>query len=468
MKKSIFLTFLSIIMTFNMIQAQVTFTVVSLPANTPPEDNLYIAGDFNGWNPGAEAQKLQKNEEDQWFITLPAANEGSSIQFKFTRGSWDKVEKGASGEEIPNRTFTYGNGQTVEVTIYNWADGGGGSSSTAAANVSIVDENFLIPQLNRTRRVWIYLPPDYENSQKDYPVLYMHDGQNLFDNQTSFVGEWEVDETLNAMADEGFNVPIVVGVDNGGDDRIGEYTPWSNPQYGGGDGDKYAQFIVETLKPFIDANYRTLPGRENTGVMGSSLGGLISHYIALKYQETFSKAGLFSPSYWFSDNVWGFTLDQGKQQPVRFYQMCGTNEGAGVVENMMRMSDTLKKAGFTDEEIKNKSVVGGQHNEALWKSEFREAIEWLFGSGPASTGSLSPKGKLELFPNPTGEEFRIINGENLKFDSLTIMDISGKEIKSFKRNASGTYNISELVPGIYLVRVNTPGTAVEAKLVKGK
>lgn len=104
----------------------------------------------------------------------------------------------------------------------------------------------------------------------------------------------------------------------------------------------------------------------------------------------------------------------------------------------------------------------------MWKSEFREAIEWLFGSGPASTGSLSPKGKLELFPNPTGEEFRIINGENLKFDSLTILDISGKEIKSFKRNASGTYNISELVPGIYLVRVNTPGTAVEAKLVKGK
>ncbi len=140
-----------------------------------------------------------------------------------------------------------------------------------------------------------------------------------------------MDETLNKLAAQGKNVPIVVGIDNGGGDRIGEYTPWSNPQYGSGNGDKYMEFIVETLKPYIDQHYSTLPDRENTGIMGSSLGGLISQYSSLKYQGTFSKAGLFSPSYWFSDSIWTFTQETGKQYAMRFYQLCGTNESAGMV-----------------------------------------------------------------------------------------------------------------------------------------
>ena len=211
----------------------------------------------------------------------------------------------------------------------------------------------------------------------------MHDGQNLFDAATSYSGEWEVDETLNKLAAQGKKVPIVVGIDNGGGDRIGEYTPWANSQYGGGDGEKYMQFIVETLKPYIDQHYRTLPDRENTGILGSSLGGLISHYGSLRYQGTFSKVGLFSPSYWFSDNIWAFTHSIGLGQNLRFFQLCGTGEGAGVQSDMQRMNDSLVSMGFGQDNIFNKivSIVYKDNNKKcnfsfvnqLWKTTPHQA-----------------------------------------------------------------------------------------------
>ncbi len=216
-------------------EGQVTFIIQSLPSYTPPEAFIYIAGNFNGWNPGDVNYRLSKNAEEMWFITLGQGNQGSSIQYKFTLGNWETVEKGPNGEEIDNRNFVYGNGDTVDIFIANWRQDGGGTS-TAAENVSILSEDFEMPQLGRTRRIWLYLPPDYDTSVKSYPVLYMHDGQNLFDAATSFAGEWEVDETLNGFFGQGYQVPIVVGIDHGDEYRIPEYTPWPHPSYGGGEG----------------------------------------------------------------------------------------------------------------------------------------------------------------------------------------------------------------------------------------
>ncbi|MFN2396927.1 MAG: alpha/beta hydrolase-fold protein, partial [Bacteroidales bacterium] len=273
------LVFVLTVMTFA-VPAQVTFTLVSIPDYTPEADQIYIAGNFNGWDPGNTQYVLEKDDSNHWQITLDGFSNGETIEFKFTRGSWETVEKGTEGEEIGNRSFTFGNGETVDITIHNWADNNGqGGNSTAAENVHIINEAFYMPQLDRNRRIWIYLPPDYDQTQKNYPVIYMHDGQNLFDVETSFMGEWEVDETLNDLAARGYNVPIVVGIDNGGNHRANEYLPYffSNLN-AGGEGDEYMEFIVETLKPFIDNEYRTLPDRENTGIIGSSLGGVISLY----------------------------------------------------------------------------------------------------------------------------------------------------------------------------------------------
>ncbi|NCU31872.1 MAG: alpha/beta hydrolase, partial [Candidatus Moranbacteria bacterium] len=189
--------------------AEVTIIVTSLPANTPPGDNVYIAGNFNGWNPGNPDFILFPNNAGMPEIVLTGSG---TIEFKFTRGDWQKVEGNETGGYLPNRTFTYGIADTLEVVILSWEDLGG-PGSTAAENVIIMDDSFYMPQLNRYRRIWLYLPPDYENSGKSYPVLYMHDGQDLFDLYTSFAGEWEVDETLNALFDDGKEVPIVVGID---------------------------------------------------------------------------------------------------------------------------------------------------------------------------------------------------------------------------------------------------------------
>ena len=448
--------------------AQVTFVVQSLPASTPPTDSLYIAGDFCGWQPGLPDYMLHKNPEQKWSITLPAQAAGTVIEFKFTRGSWSTVEKGPSGQEIPNRTYTFGTtAGVVDVVIANWADGSG-AVSTAAPNVKIISTAFYMPQLDRTRRIWVYFPPDYETSGKTYPVLYMHDGQNLFDAATSFAGEWEVDETLNSLAEQGKNVPLVVGVDNGGSYRLDEYTPWRNPQYGGGDGEKYGQFITETLKPYIDQHYRTRPGREYTGVMGSSLGGLISHFAAVNDQEVFSKAGLFSPSYWFSDTLWAFTHDAGRKQDVRFYQLCGSNEGGNVVTDMQRMNDSLVGAGFPQDQVANKVVAGGQHNEKLWRENFGEAYLWLFSTyaDPNATEEHPLAERVRCFPNPARDHIVAVAPSDLPVRAVSVFNPVGTCVKRVSWPAENRVSVGDLPPGTYILECEYDGGRLTGKFTK--
>ncbi len=464
MKRFVSFTLLSLIVVLYS-SAQVTFVVDSLPDYTPPEDILYIAGDFQGWNPGDPNYALEKNTEDKWTITLDSTAQGTEIEFKFTRGDWGKVEKGELGEEIPNREFTFGNGDTVSIIIFNWADGGGGGNSTAAENVAIMDDEFYMPQLDRYRRIWTYLPPDYESSDDHYPVIYMHDGQNLFDTYTSYAGEWEVDEALNELFDQGYFVPIVIGIDNGGTDRINEYTPWPNTQYGGGQGDLYINFIIETLKPHIDANYRTLPGRESTALWGSSLGGLISHYGALKHQDVFSKAGIYSPSYWFSDSVWTFTENMGHQQEMKLYQMTGSLEGGNMVANTWVMDELLANLGFTYEELLTKIVEGGEHNEQLWREDFAECYLWLFHSFANSVGEKSPSENILVQPNPCGNKLYLSESVTGLTGEMQILNSEGVRVLQLNQIAD-VIDISDLTSGFYIIRIITGTTYYSGKFLK--
>lgn len=445
--------------------AQVTFVIDALPEYTPPDDYIYIAGDFNGWTPGDPNFRLAKNEQQKWAITLAAATQGTRIQFKFTRGSWETVEKGQSGEEIGNRLFTYGNGSTVNIVIYNWAQGGGGGS-TAAENVIIMDDAFEMPQLGRTRRIWLYLPPGYETSENNYPVLYMHDGQNLFDDATSFAGEWHIDETLNDLFDQGINVPIVVGIDNGGAERLNEYTPWKHVVHGGGDGELYMQFITETLKPYIDGHYRTLPGREHTGIMGSSLGGLISHFGALDNQDIFSKAGIFSPSYWFSDSLWAFTREAGKQDAMRLYLMCGGMEGQNTINDVMDMQDSLLVSGYQEEDLSVKIIPGGQHNENLWSGDFGEAYLWLFAAYANDITEHVRYEVIRLYPNPATGMVSFPADFPRDIDSVDIIDMQGVLVNRIEPVTGREIDISGLSNGIYVILVRTGNTWYQGKVVK--
>jgi alpha-glucosidase len=372
-KNNLFLIFL---FTIQVLFSQVTFIVEALPENTSENASIFISGDFEAWTGGQEEYKLIQNKKS-YAITLPIQT--GEINFKFTQGSWNTVETDMTGNNIDNRTYIFGETKdTVMIKIANWISLSP-KKSTALKNVSIISEDFKIHQLNRTRRIWIYLPPDYDKSKKSYPVIYMHDAQNLFDEATSYNGEWQVDETLNKLFKERDFGLIVVGIDNGGPKRMDEYSPWENDKYkGGGQGDAYLDFIVKTLKPYVDKSYRTLFDNPNTAIMGSSLGGLISHYGALRYPGTFGLAGVFSPAFGFSEMSYDFSSNPSDIKGVRIYFLAGDKESPTMVSNMNNMISLMKSNGFTEKNIMSKVVPGGEHNEKLWRENFEEAIIWLF------------------------------------------------------------------------------------------
>lgn len=246
--------------------------------------------------------------------------------------------------------------------------------NTASKQVSTF--NIEAPQLNSIKKIWIYLPKNYDLTQKKYPVIYMHDAQNLFDAKTSFVGEWNVDEKLDSLNAQ----VIVVGIEHGNEKRIEELTPYKNAKYGGGNADNYLEFIVKTLKPAIDTKYRTKINARNTGIMGSSLGGLVSYYAILKYPEVFGKAGIFSPSFWFNRKEITELTNTIPKLKTKIYFLCGDNEGdADMVKDLNKIDDLISKKRCKCMKLTNKKIVkGGQHNEKLWRDGFANAYLWLF------------------------------------------------------------------------------------------
>jgi predicted alpha/beta superfamily hydrolase len=248
--------------------------------------------------------------------------------------------------------------------------------SSAQENVHVLAP-IMIQELSRERLIRVYLPPDYKSSNNSYPVIYAHDGQNLFDDTTSYVGEWGLDESLNQLASEiGFEA-ILVGIDNGQAKRINELSPWTNEKYGVAEGDEYLNFIVNQLKPMIDSTYRTMPEREHTAIMGSSLGGLMSHYAIYRYPGVFSKAIIFSPSYWYAEEVWNFTTAHPLPQDAKIWLEIGAKEGEAV-DNTNKMYEVILATGHPQENIVRKIDPEGEHNETSWRRQFVPAVKWLF------------------------------------------------------------------------------------------
>ncbi len=250
--------------------------------------------------------------------------------------------------------------------------------STAQPNVHVLPTPFQIPSLNRQRTVRIYLPPGYETSRQRYPVLYMHDGQNLFDDATAYAGEWAVDETLNALATSQGLKLIVVGIDNGGAERIHELNAWDNPEFGKGEGAAYMTFMVEVLKPWVDQHFRTRPDRRHTAIMGSSMGGLISSYAISRYPEVFGAAGIFSPAYWLAPQAFTDTESHPPPHGERIYFYAGGSEDETMVPGMKRMVALLRRSGLPAHNLEVHVNPVGRHNEAAWRAEFPRAVEWLF------------------------------------------------------------------------------------------
>ena len=436
------------------LSAQLTIKVTDIPNNTPMDANIHIAGNFQNWNPSDPDYILDLQSDGSYQITInPPVG---TVEYKFTRGSWPMVEGTANGGVISNRQFYYdGSASTLELKILGWEDLSGSGNSTAADNVHILDEDFHIPQLNRNRRIWIYLPPDYYTSDRFYPVLYMHDGQNLFDVQTSFSGEWEVDESLNELFEQGDHGAIVIGIDNGGAARIDELSPWLNNDYNeGGEGDEYLDFIVETLKPHIDANYRTLTDREYTCLFGSSLGGLISQYGLMEHQDVFGKAGVFSPAFWFNaPEIFNHSENTPKTGAMKIYMLAGIPESSGsVVEDVNQMETALFNNGFTAGEFNKAFHSDGQHSEWYWAREFPWAYLWLFDGMDLTNASEQQLSNIRIYPNPSDTVLFLENIPDLKKPKVWIYSMDGKLLdkEDLKNNS---VDVSGLQPGVYVLKI---------------
>ncbi|MEZ4802363.1 MAG: alpha/beta hydrolase-fold protein [Gelidibacter sp.] len=254
-------------------------------------------------------------------------------------------------------------------------------SAQSTASQQVDTFSIEAPQLKTKKKIWVYIPKSYKNSEKSYSVIYMHDAQNLFDATTSYVGEWKVDEYLDSISED---ETIIVGIEHGNEKRIDELTPYPHEKYGGGKGDAYLGFIIETLKPKIDSSYRTFSDVKHTSIWGSSLGGLISLYAVVKYPKTFGKAGVFSPAIWINKKemlefLKGSTIDSDK----KFYFLVGSEEGqtaedaSQMVADQHEMVQLLKNKGVPEKNIIDKVIPNGHHNEILWSTNFPEAYQWL-------------------------------------------------------------------------------------------
>lgn len=256
---------------------------------------------------------------------------------------------------------------------------------TAGKTVHVLSPPLTMPGLDRKRSLRVYLPPSYGTGHQRYRVLYMHDGQNLFDDATSYVGEWGVDEAMDALATSDGIELIVVGIDHGNDKRMSELRPYAHPRFGPAEGDQYLDFVVHVVKPFIDKTYRTRAGRKDTGIMGSSLGGLMSHYALLKYPKVFSRIGIFSPSYWIAEAIYPATEAIKLPRDTRIFMVIGDHEdeeegdSKKTVDRVRQMETLLQRT--QGKRITMTTVVraGAKHNEAAWKREFPDAIRFLFG-----------------------------------------------------------------------------------------
>lgn len=354
--------------------------------------DIFVAGNLKAlgqWKP--DGLKLKRSQDGLYRgeIVVPA---GTQLEFKLTQGTWERVEKDHAGRDVRNRRFevsttTDATPLRIHATVVRWP-----SSDTVGSvprGTLVRHENLKSALLSETRNVSVWLPPDYADSDERYSVLYLHDGQNLFDAATAAFGvEWQVDETSARLIDSKEIPPVIVVAIWNTSKRIDEYTlTKDNQMERGGDGLAYIEFVADELKPFIDQTYRTRPGRKSTLIGGSSLGGLISMHACVERPEIFGGCIALSPSLGWDEERFLKSFESGRNWPndARFWFSMGTREGpnseanAGNLSRSRRLAEQLKlhpagaSAGICYHEFPNAA-----HDESAWSNQLPSALKFLF------------------------------------------------------------------------------------------
>jgi predicted alpha/beta superfamily hydrolase len=379
MKKYLLFICISLSFTFTFYsQNNVNVKIEIIADGLPDGSTIYITGNddqLGNWQPNSVG--LDKIENGKWSKSF-SFTKGKKVEFKFTRGSWDNEALNDDGSIPENHTIEVLKDTTIEIIINLWADQVERKIEGQITGTVRYHRYFLGEGL-KARDIIVWLPPGYESDlNKNYPVLYMHDGQNIVDPHTSaFQVDWQIDESADSLIRNELIEPIIiVGIYNTSD-RSDEYSD-------GKLGFSYMKFIVDSLKPFIDRNYRTLPDRENTANGGASLGGLISFILIWEYPEVFSKAACFSPAfkidkYDFVDNVKSY---KGKLKKFQLFIDNGDDElDSSLQPGVDEMLKLLKQQGYIEgNDFYFHKGKNSQHSEKDWAKNIWCALIFLFGT----------------------------------------------------------------------------------------
>lgn len=377
----------------NLINSQQEGLTIRLRTDEDDDRPVYIAGNFNNWATQDRLFQMKKLGEGSYAYQFPKDFEYPlELAYKFTKGDWSEVEIDKYGSRTPNRYCKPMVGiqeEYVERWRHNWLP----YKNDFLPKVQVLSKEVEIPQLNKKRRVWVLLPHDYQRTKERYPVLYLQDAQNLFNEKSPF-GNWEIDKKLAVMAEYGIGNIIVVAVEHGETERVVEYNV-GRTILGQGEGKKYIRFLTDTLKPLIDKTYRTKHEREFTGIGGSSMGGLVSFVAGIIYPEVYGRLMIFSPSLWVLPKIKFNFLDIFDPMPTRIYLYAGANESETLLKEVKKLKKRLwkRKAMRDSLEIQVSINPEGKHNETYWSDEFPKAIEWLYFSNRQGTDDLEETAK---------------------------------------------------------------------------
>ena len=347
---------------------------------TDDDDNrpVYISGNFNNWHTQDPNFEMEKIGNGLYHFKFPDDFAyPDELLYKFTKGDWSEVEIDKYGNRTENRSCRQHSGvrkEHVDRWRRNWLP----FKPNFLPQIHLISEDFEMPQLNKKRKIWALLPHDYDNATENYPVLYLQDAQNLFNEQAKF-GNWEIDKKLAVMSEYKIGKIIVIAIEHAEKDRVKEYNV-GKTVLGTGQGKKYIRFITDTLKPFVDKKFRTKPEREYTGLGGSSMGGLVSIFSGRMYPEVYGKLMIFSPSLWVVPKMDFTGIDFDEPSDTKIYLYAGGDESATMVDHIKKFKKNMIKNEFVADKMKIKLSINmlGKHNETYWSDEFPKAIEWLF------------------------------------------------------------------------------------------
>ncbi|MFH0880657.1 MAG: alpha/beta hydrolase-fold protein [Lentisphaerota bacterium] len=348
------------------------FTTSPLPVG----EQVFITGsseNLGRWRP--DGFPLTRMDDNMW-SGVSHAGLDETVEFKITRGSWDSEETLPDGR-VPSNHMVFPGQAGFSHRVYNWKDSVLAPAPEITGNYRI-HEGFHSNMLRYDRRVIVWLPPFYEqNKDRHYPVLYMQDGQQVFDPRTSTWNvDWGVDECCQMLILNGQMQDIIVVAVYSTEDRFLEYNPsMAGPEYG--------RFLLEELKPFIDREYRTLPGRGHTAIAGASMGATIAFHIAWTRPDKFFGAACLSPAFRFNDDQACLDLARNLSSlpDLKTFLYCG--EGDPTEKELMKgardMNGLLQSKGMNEEHLLFKEDAGGEHNEMTWSKYTPDLLKFLFG-----------------------------------------------------------------------------------------